>query len=130
MTASEDFTIEDESVDYHQTVQTVTLGMTWQALDKLSCRLEGYHIRSKASYDPEFGPYSYTLNGANADSSDLREISEVDIRQNGLRGRVNWQLDEHWGCAVEATLDDYDEKNSNVYDGSVQTAMVSFTRAW
>ena len=31
---------------------------------------------------------------------------------------------------MEATYDDYDDKNSNYYDGSVQTAMVSFSRSW
>jgi hypothetical protein len=125
-----DFTIEDENVDYRQTVQTVILGMTWQALKNLSCRFEGYHIRSKASYDPEFGPYSYALNGADADSSDLREISEVDIRQNGLRGRINWQVTETVQCGVEATFDDYDEVNNDVFDGSVQTYLADLSYVW
>jgi hypothetical protein len=129
-----DYRIENESVDYRQNVQTITLGATWQPLDRLSCRFEGYHIRSKASFDPDFPDqsflYYFTPPLETASSADLREISKVDISQNGLRGRVNWQFDDHWSCAVEATFDDYDEHDSDVFDGSVQTTMVSFTRAW
>jgi hypothetical protein len=131
------YIIPNDSVDYRQTVHTVTAGMTWQAMESLSCRVEGYHIRSKADFEPDFGeqgPFLYNIYGARyngtASSADLEEISEVDIRQNGLRGRVDWQIDEHWACGVEATYDDYDEVGNDIYDGSVQTCMVSFSRNW
>jgi hypothetical protein len=31
---------------------------------------------------------------------------------------------------VEATFDDYDEVGNDVFDGSVQTCMVSLSRSW
>lgn len=131
-----DFTIEDEDVDYQQTVHTLSAGATWQIHDDLSCRVEGYHIRSEAAYDPKFATTSLVfLNelGAlfgSASSADLREISKIDIRQNGLRSRLNWQIDESWSCTLEASYDDYDEMNSNVYDGSVISSMASLSRTW
>lgn len=130
------YTIEDDSVDYRQSVSTVTLGMTWQPLEGVSCRLEGHHIRSKAGYDPEFATTAFTyLEGmtalpGTASSSDLRDISRLDLRQNGVRGRVSWAIDKQWTCGVEATYDDYDERGNDVFDGSVQTAMVSLMRRW
>jgi hypothetical protein len=134
---SDPYLFKDDSVDYRQTVHSVTLGMTLQALENLSCRLEGYYIRSRADYSADFdeGPFDYNFPGAgaysgNATSNDLEEISELDLRQSGLRGRFNWQIDNNWSCGIEATYDKYDDKNSDYYDGSVQTAMVSFSRAW
>ena len=134
------YAFPDDSNDYNQTVNALTLGVTWQARKDLSCRLEGNYTRSKASFSPNFdeaGPYPYNIYGPTPlydgelpNSSALKAISELDITQISLRSRVNWQIDENWSCAVEATYDDYDDKNTNYYDGSVQTAMVSFSRAW
>lgn len=130
------YTIEDDDVDYEQKVHTLTAGATWQVLDNLSCRTEAYLIRSEASYDPNFetNPLEFldgldVINGI-ASSDDLREISRIDIRQKGLKGRINWQIDESWSCAVEAVYDKYDDKNSNVYDGSVVSYMASVSRTW
>lgn len=127
--APDNYSIQDNDVDYSQTVHSVTLGMNWQLLETLTWRLEGYHIRSEADYDPGFPDQAFA-NGASATSSELKEISKIDIRQNGVRGRLNWQFNEHWECALEATFDDYDDRESDEFDGSVQTGMVSFMRSW
>lgn len=127
--ASAPYAFQNDSVDYQQTVHSITAGMTWQALKNLACRLEGYHIRSKADYDPNFS-YASFPNGAKADSSDLEEISKVDIRQNGVRGRVDWKLNENLTCGLEATFDDYDERGNDVFDGSVQSYMASLSYAF
>jgi len=120
---------DDAEADFLQTVQTMSAGMTWQAAEGLSCRVEGYHIRSKAGYDPDFSYIGtpYFPNGANADSSYLRDISKVDIVQNGLKGRVEWQFSDQLTCGVEATFDDYDEKGNDIFDGSVQSYMANLT---
>lgn len=132
--ASADYLIEDNDVDYQQEVHSVTLGMTLQALENLSCRLEGYYIRSNADYSADFNEGLFTYNAGayqgNATSTDLKEISELDLRQTGLRGRVNWQVDDNWSCGIEATYDKYEERNNSIYDGSVQTCMVSLSRNW
>lgn len=123
----------DNNVGYRQTVQTLAAGVNWQATERLICRLEGYHIRSRASYSPNFptSSFYYFHNTEDlASSADLREISKLDLRQNGVRGRVNWQFDEHWSTTVEATYNDYDEVGNDVFDGSVQTCMVSLSRRW
>jgi hypothetical protein len=129
-----DYTIDAEDVDYKQTVQTVSAGATWQIFEPLTCRVEGYYIHSKAHYDPDFfGVYEY-LSGTTvipgiASSSDLREISDIDIHQNGLRGRLTWQFTDAWNAAFVATYDDYND-DYDVFDGSVQTYMASLARTW
>lgn len=126
------YAIENDGTSYKQSVQTVTAGVTWQPAQKISCRFEGHHIRSKASYAPDFSAAAYlygnTLNISGiASSADLRDISKVDIVQNGLKGRVDWQINENLTCGVEATFDDYDEQGNDVFDGSVQSYMASLS---
>ncbi len=134
---TENFTIENNNVDYEQTVHSIAAGANWQILSNLSCRVEGHHIRSKAHYDPDFAtvdPLDFlsgrTLVPGTASSNELKEISEIDIRQNGIKGRLNWQIDKQWSCSVEASYDDYDDKNNNVFDGSVTSYMASLSRTW
>lgn len=131
------YAIEDEDVDYEQRVHTVSAGATWQARENLTCRIEGYHIRSQADYDPNFPTEAFFYGNAvppvvpgTASSTDLREISELDLRQNGIRGRVEWQIDQNWSCGIEASYDKYDDRKHNELDGSVQTCMVSLSRRW
>lgn len=133
------YVIPDNNVEYRQAVHSVTAGMTWQALENLSCRVEAYHIGSKARFSPDFDApdtFPYNIYGpepayaGNASSTELRDISKLDIRQNGVRGRVNWQIDEHLSCAVEAAFDDYDERGNDTFDGSVQRYMASLSYAF
>lgn len=120
------YTIPDDAVDYRQTVHTVTLGTTWQATEALSCRLEGYHLRSNASYSPNF-PATAVVN---ANSDDLHDISKIEMLQNGLRGRVDWRVNQQLTAGLEASFDDYDDRNSNVFDGSAQTCLASLSYRW
>jgi hypothetical protein len=131
--ALRNYTIENEDVDYRQKVHTISVGVSWQPIEKLSCRLEGYHIRSKASYDPDFSAQTLeyligaTVFPAKASSADLKEISELDLRQNGIKGHVDWKFDNNWSCGLEASFDDYDERGNDVFDGSVQSYMTSLS---
>ena len=113
-------------------MQTLAAGASWQLRENLNCRVEGYHIRSEASFDPDFAlsdGFTY-FNGATASSSELEDISKIDIRQNGIKGRVNWRIDDQWSYSFDASYDDYDDKDSNIFDGSVISYMASLTRTW
>jgi hypothetical protein len=135
--ASVNFTIENEDVDYEQTVHSFSAGANWQILENISFRAEGYHIRSEAYYDPDFDTTSLDfLRGFNtivpgtASSSELKKISKIDIRQNGIKARINWQVDDQWSCSFDASYDEYDDKNSNIFDGSVISYMANLSRTW
>ncbi len=129
--AGSNYTIENKNVDYDQTVQTLSVGASWQPVESINCRMEGYHIRSEGHFDPDFiAPVDPYDNGASATSSELKKISKIDIRQNGIKGRINWQIDDQWSCSFDASYDKYDDKNSNVFDGSVISYMTSLSRTW
>jgi len=110
------FTILDNNADYEQQVHTLSAGINLRVMETVNCRLEGYHIRSSAEFSPGFGS-----------PDGLKEISEIDIRQNGVKARVRWKLSEMLTAGVEYTFDDYDDRNFNSFDGSAQTFLTSLT---
>jgi len=122
------YSIKDRA-DYHQTVHTISVGTNLQLSERLDCRLEGYHIRSRAAYSPDFPTETLTPAGI-ASAADLKKISRIDFRQNGIKGRLNWQMAGQWLASLEMTLDDYDDQGSDLFDGSVETCMASLSRIW
>jgi hypothetical protein len=117
-----DYSFVDGNSDFEQRVHTLSAGINLRILEKLNCRVEGYHIRSKA----EFTPGSENFIGPEiGDPQELKDISKVDIRQNGVKSRISWQFTRMLRAQFEYTYDDYDDQDSNVYDGSVQTFIAS-----
>lgn len=125
--SSPTYSIKD-GTDFDQTVHTLSAGASWQVSEQFGCRLEGYHIRSKADYSPDFPTENLPLGIASAE--DLKAISRLDIRQYGIKGRLNWQFYGNWSASLELTLDDYDDRDSNLFDGTVETCMVSLSTSW
>lgn len=123
------FTILDDNADFEQRVHTLSAGINLRIMERLNWRLEGYHIRSHAEFSPDFDSrdLDYDGNILPASPDGLQDISEVDIRQNGFKTRVRWQLSDILTAGVEYTFDDYDDRNSNAFDGSVQTFLANLT---
>jgi len=120
--APSDYSILDDGSDFEQRIHTLSAGVNLRIMENLNCRVEGYHIRSSS----EFTPDSENFIGPDiADPQDLKSISKVDIRQNGVKSRISWQFTRMLRAQFEYTYDDYDDKDSNVYDGSVQTFIAS-----
>jgi hypothetical protein len=120
-----DYTILDDNADFEQTVHTLSAGINLRLMETVNCRLEGYHIRSKSEYSPDFNPRNLSFGLATPDKLD--DISEVDIYQNGIKARIRWTLSEKITAGFEYTFDDYEDQNSNVFDGSAQTFIASLT---
>ena len=49
----------------------------------------------------------------------------MDIRQNGIKSRITWQFTRMLRAQFEYTYDDYDDQDSDVFDGSAQTFIAS-----
>ena len=117
-----DYSFVDDDGDFEQRVHTISAGVNLRILENLNCRIEGYHIRSKA----EFTPGTENFVGPDiANPEELKGISEVDLRQNGIKSRITWQFTRMLRAQFEYTYDDYDDQNSDVFDGSVQTFIAS-----
>ena len=128
-----DYTILDKDSDYSQQVQTLSAGVNLRVTESLSCRVEGYHVRSKASFSPGFDPATYlyilgSLAGeGQANRSGMKEINELDIRQNGIKARLRWEMSSSLTAGLEYTYDDYEDRNASAFDGSVQTCLASLS---
>lgn len=123
------FTILDDNADYEQQIQTLSVGINLHVMTNINLRLEGYHIRSSAEFSPSFDSRDFDHDGniLPASPDEIDDISEVDIRQNGAKARLRWELSKMLTAGFEYTFDDYDDRNANAYDGSVQTFLASLT---
>jgi hypothetical protein len=125
--------IEDELVEYSQRVHTVSANVAWRIIDNLTGRLDGYHIRSFAEFSPNFDVLVDANGiplGLPANSDGLKGLSRVAIRQNGLRAGLDWKMTQQWGSSFTYTYDDYEDRDSSVFDGTAQTYMASVSRTW
>ncbi len=133
-TSTTNYNIVDEEVEYSQRVHTVSANASLRVTEQVSLRVEGYHIRSFAKYSPGFGSLAADANGNPfgypASSDVLKDLTKLDIRQNGLHAGVDWSPVPVWTCSANFTYDDYEDRNSSAYDGTVQTYMVTLARAW
>lgn len=127
--------IEADDVDYLQRVQTVSVGIQWRIVQNLLLRTEGRHIRSRAYFDPQFSSTFSTFSnfppGAiAADSTGLRDLTELNIEQNGLSAGFDWTLVKGWDIAGTYTYDAYDDRTTGLYEGKVQTYLANLSRSW
>ena len=121
-----------DDVEYFQRVHSTTLAVNWRILANLKALAEARYVDSFSNFDPEFAPKALDFGSGPVliDASDIKQLSEVDIRQTGLRFGLDWSPTEVWTCSLRYTFDDYEDRNSNVFDGSAETYMVSLARSW
>lgn len=123
--------IQDKDVEYLQNSQNLSAFVNVQLLKSLSTRVEGYYVRSLAKFSPNF---STTIGTAApfypANSDNLSAISRLDVIQQGLTAGIDWNPAERWTIGLTYTIDDYDARNSDIYDGTTQSCMVSLARSW
>jgi len=124
-----EYFIPDELVEYSQRVQTVSANAAVRLTEELNLRIEGYHIRSYAEFSPDFFVGSPPLD-LPASSADLKELSRLDIRQNGLSAGLDWIPVPTWTCSLLYTYNDYEDRESSTFDGTAQTYLVSAAKAW
>lgn len=122
----------DDRVAYDQQVHTASMLIDWRVIETLRATAEGRYIRSWSSFDPNFFTQTITFNSGAipVSSSELKEISEVDIAQSGVSLGLDWNPLPAWICSLNYSFDDYDDHNSNVFDGSAQAYMVSVGHTW
>lgn len=131
----DNYIIVDNDVKYLQEVHSVNANLSAQLTKKFKTRLDLYFTRSLAFYSPDFptASFNYLTDSAgvgNATSADLKDISRYDIDQYGFRAGIDYYFTDNCELTLDYTYDDYNEKYSNAFDGSVQSAMASFAYRW
>ncbi len=123
-----------EDADYSQTVHSASAGANWQINQRLSALCEALYIRSRAELEPEFSVQDLSFFGfpdpVDVDAEGINDLSELDIRQWGIRLGLRWVLEEAWSCSLNYSYDDYQDLNSGTFDGTAQTYMFNVARSW
>ena len=123
-----------QSADYSQQVHTLSLGGNWQ-LTKTFNLIAGIHqTRSQAEFSPEFFASGLIFSGVplgiDIDSSGLKQLSRVSLRQFGWNLGGSWRYAHGWSLGLNYGYEKYDDRTGHTFDGQVHTTMVSVTRSW
>lgn len=121
-------------VDYAQQIHHLTLGANWQFSKVLTLSAEVHQVRSQAEFSPEFFASGLVFTGAplgvDIDSSGLKQLSAVSLRQFGWNLGADWRLAQSWALGLRYAWDEYEDRTGATFDGRVQTTMVSAARSW
>ena len=121
------FVAGTEDVDYLQEVHTVSGNISFVLAKRLKANLGGYYTRSIGFYDPDFNDPGFV---SPADSIGLKDATHYDIDQYGGKASIDYYITPDLELTMSYTYDDYDEKYTDDFDGSVQTAMASLGYRW
>jgi hypothetical protein len=120
--------VQDNDLENSQRVHTASIGVNWRVLDSLRTRVEARYIDSYAVWDPRFALEAPT--GTPIDSDGLKDATRLDIRQTGASLGLDWTPKAEWTCSALYSFDDYEDRDTSVFDGNVQTYMASVSRSW
>ncbi|BCR04969.1 outer membrane channel lipoprotein [Desulfuromonas versatilis] len=124
----------EQDARFSQSVHTATLAANWRVFEDLRLLGEARYSRSHSEFDPDFSSRDLTLFGfpdpVTVDSGELRELSEVDLRQLGFQAGMDWTAGKNWRWSLRYNFSDYDEVDHDKFDGTVHVYMVSLARSW
>lgn len=122
----------DKDVEFSQQVHTTSLAANLRLMENLKASAMARYIQSFSNFNPGFGSKALDFGAGPVliDASLLKELSEVDIRQTGLSIGLDWSPTEAWTCSARWRFDDYEDRNSSIFDGSVQTYVANVSRVW
>ncbi len=122
------------SSDYSQRVQNFSFGGHWQLTKIFTLSGDLHHIRSEAEFSPEFFSSGLVFSGVPlgiaVDSSGLKQLSEVSLRQFGWTLGADWRYARAWSLGLRYAYDKFDDRTGRTFDGKVQTTLVSVARSW
>ena len=108
--------------NYSSQAQIYSVSGVYRFNEKASLSLALQQIRSSSDFDPQ--PL------ATVDTSGLKDISRVKAVESSISARADYRFTELFSCALDYSYRDYDEKNSSLSDGSVQTVIASLAARW
>jgi len=109
---------------YTSQAQIYGVNAVYRYDDKLDMSLALQQVRSYAMFDPQF--FSSPPN----DTIGITGISRNDTMESTIATRADYRFAKNFSCALEYAFKDYDEKNSSLYNGSVNTVMLYLATKW
>lgn len=93
--------------------------------ERLDLSLALQQVRSFAEFDPQFIDI-----GQDMDTSGIKELSRLETVESTLSARADYRFARNLSCALEYAFKDYDEKNSSLFNGSVNSVMIYLAMKW
>lgn len=125
--------VVSRAAGYTQQVHSLSLGGSWQPAKAFTLRGEIHQTRSDAEFSPEFFASGLVFSGVPGiavDSSGLKQLSEVSLRQFGWNLGGEWRYAHGWSLGLRYGYEKYDDRTGQTFDGRVQTTLVSVARSW
>lgn len=120
--------------DYEQQVQNLSLGGNWVLSKVFTLSGEVHQTRSEAEFSPEFFASGLVFSGVPlgiaVDSSGLKQLSKVSLRQFGWNLGGDWRYARAWSLGLRYGYEKFDDRTGHTFDGTVQTTLVSVARSW
>ena len=114
-----------DSSNYTAQAQIYSLTTAYQLTEKLDLALALQQIHSFSDFSPQF-----LVVNSSADTTGINTISNVKTVESSLSFRANYSVSKNLSCTLDYTYRDYDEKNSSLFNGSVNSIMASLTGKW
>lgn len=111
--------------NYTSQAQIYAVNAVYHCDERLDLALALQQVRSVAEFDPQFIAVSATQ-----DTSGIKEISRLKTVESTLSARADYRFARNLSCALEYAFKDYDEKNTPLFNGSVNSVMLFLAAKW
>ena len=112
-----------------QIVRTAAINLNLALTKKINCSTDLYHVRGSYHFSPNFPEQSVGLLPLLTDVG-LKDISSMELRQNGLSAALNWQLQERLSLGLGYIYDNYHDIKNERLDATVQSYKFTVTKSW
>ncbi len=110
--------------NYTSQAQIYSVSALYHCDERLDLALALQQVRSFAEFDPQF------LTVSSGDTSGIKEISRLMTVESTLSARADYRFARNLACALEYAFKDYDEKNTPLFNGSVNSVMLYLAAKW
>lgn len=110
--------------NYTTQAQLFSINGVYHIDEKLDLSLALQQVRSFSEFDPVFNTYTA------GDTSGIKDISRTKTVESSISARADYHLTKNLNCICDYTFKDYDEKNSTLFNGTVQAVMVYLSSKW
>jgi hypothetical protein len=111
--------------NYTSQAQIYAVNAVYHCVERLDLALALQQVRSFAEFDPQIIDVSTTQN-----TRGIKEISRIKTVESTLSARADYRFARNLSCALEYAFKDYDEKNTPLFNGSVNSVMLYLAARW